>query len=140
MHVAKGAGRSNLAIKIETGCITMDEARTELGDLTTPCTDTARAAEQLFPAYTTFSRWLREGFKVRVSTVVLLYFFPGGGGGGVLLGPTKRGRRPGRKVPSGCSVRSARSRAPAGIEGASESLARVVSGWVTWLCWYKVGW
>ena len=95
MHVAKGAGRSNLAIKIETGCITMDEARTELGDLTTPCTDTARAAEQLFPAYTTFSRWLREGFKVRVSTVVLLYFFPGGGGGGVLLGPTKRGWRAG---------------------------------------------
>ena len=67
MYVAKVAGRGTLATKIETEAITMAEARTELGDLTTPCTDTTRAAEQLFPAYATFARWYREGFEVRVS-------------------------------------------------------------------------
>ena len=66
MYVAKVAGRGNLATKIETEAITIGDARTALGDLTTPCTDTTRAAEQLFPAYTTFARWYREGFKVRV--------------------------------------------------------------------------
>ena len=83
-YLATVAGRAKLANDIRTENVTMDEARAALDDVTTPSTDTARQPERMFPAYSTFIRWFRAGFKVGGHLASLSLSPVCGGGIGVI--------------------------------------------------------